>query len=165
MIAVYAGSFDPITHGHQDLIERAARVFDKVIVGIGTNSAKKGLFLPGERESLMKEVFKSLQAPLQDKVEVRIFTGLLVNFCREVKAQIIVRGLRAVTDFEMELGIAHANAQLAPDLDTFFLVTTPQNSFVSSSVVKEIAKYGGDVSYYVHPAVREALRHKFGFSS
>ncbi len=154
-IAVYAGSFDPVTNGHIDLIERATNVFDEVVVGVGVNSAKKYLFSEEERIDLIR---KSL--PIEKNVKVQAFQGLLVDFCHKVGSKIIIRGLRAVTDFEVELGIAHANADLAPDIDTFFLPTKPQFSFVSSSTVKEIARYAGRLDHYVPIHVAEAIVKK-----
>jgi pantetheine-phosphate adenylyltransferase len=153
--AVYAGSFDPVTKGHIDLIERAARVFDKVVVGVGVNSAKKYLFSEEERITLIRQ-----SLPITMHVEVLAFQGLLVDFCHKVGSKVIIRGLRAVTDFEVELGIAHANANLAPDIDTFFLPTQPQFSFVSSSTVKEIARYAGRLDHYVPTHVAEAIVKK-----
>lgn len=154
-IALYAGSFDPPTHGHEDVIRRAAKVFDNLVVGVGNNSSKTPFFLAWERAKLISDICSDVK-----NLEVKIFNGLLVNFCKEVEATVIIRGLRAVTDFEAELGIAHVNAQQDPGIDTFFLVTKPDNSFVSSSAVKELIRFGGDVSYYVHPNVITAMKRK-----
>lgn len=154
-VAVYAGSFDPLTLGHTNLILRASKAFDKLIVGVGVNSSKKYLFSQEERVRL-------LRTSVPDTVKVIPFEGLLVKFCKEVDATVIVRGLRAVTDFEQELGIAHANADQDPDIDTFFLPTQPTFSFVSSTVVREIAKHGGKVDHYVNSYVEKALLEKFG---
>jgi pantetheine-phosphate adenylyltransferase len=155
--AVYAGSFDPVTLGHVDLIARASNIFDQVIVGIGVNSSKKPTFSTEERIQLIAAACSDLG----HNIEVTAFEGLLVNFCKKVGASVIIRGLRAVTDFEYELGIAHANATQVPEIDTYFLPTKPEFSFVSASVVREIAKYGGDLHKYVPPVVSEALREKF----
>jgi pantetheine-phosphate adenylyltransferase len=155
MIAVYAGSFDPPTNGHLDIIRRASRVFDTLIVGIGTNSSKSPLLNAGERASLVEASCEDLS-----NVSVKIFSGLLVTFCKEIGAAVIVRGLRAVTDFEAELALAHTNHKLYPEIDTFFLVTQPENSFVSSSMVKEVAKYGGDISSFVPSNVMASLKRK-----
>lgn len=167
-IAVYAGSFDPITNGHSDIIERTAPFWEKLIVAPGINAKKQHLFTIEERVKLAEEVCQgpkegqTLQLRTRPRnVEVRPFTGLLVDFCRGVGATVIIRGLRATADFEQEMAIAHANRQLCPDIDTFFLPTLPQHSFVSSSTVKEIAINGGDVGYYVHPSVARALKEKF----
>ncbi len=160
MIAVYAGSFDPITCGHFDVITRAARLFDQVIVGIGFNNSKSSLFIPGERQELARAVCSELK-----NVRVEIFKDLLVTFCKREGAQVIVRGFRAVSDFEYELGVAHVNAQLDPSLETVFLATKHAYSYTSSSTVRELAKHGGPLDYYVHPIVATALRKKFGCST
>lgn len=157
--AVYAGSFDPITLGHMDLIERAFRTFDEVVIAIGVNSAKKPTFPIEERIELIKA--SALIGSWEPRITIASFDGLLVNFCKTIGANVIIRGLRAVSDFEYELGIAHANASQAPNIDTFFLPTKPEFSFVSSSIVREIARYGGDLSKYVTPIVEKALRAKF----
>jgi pantetheine-phosphate adenylyltransferase len=155
MKAVYAGSFDPPTTGHLDIIQRASRVFDELIVGIGTNSSKTPLFNAGERSILVTDACTGLS-----NVTVVIFRGLLVDYCKKVEAPIIVRGLRAVSDFEAELAQAHTNHKLHPEVDTFFLVTQPENSFVSSSMVREVAKLGGDISPFVPLNVVAALKRK-----
>lgn len=157
MKAVYAGSFDPPTNGHLDIIQRASRVFDKLIVGIGTNSSKLPFLNAGERATLVTDACASLKLT---NVSVSIFNGLLVNYCREVKATVIVRGLRAVSDFEAELALAHTNHKLYPDIDTFFLVTQPENSFVSSSMVREVARLGGDFSFFVPNNVVITVKRK-----
>lgn len=154
MIAIYAGSFDPITNGHTDIITRASKAFEKVIVAIGVNSSKKPMFPAMERAEHIQAVCSHLA-----NVEVRIVHGLLAEFAHSLGTPaVLIRGLRALTDFDYEMGIAHANAQLAPDVDTFFIATRPENSFVSSSVVRELARHGADVSYYVSPVIQEALR-------
>lgn len=158
--AVYAGSFDPVTLGHLDLIRRAALRFDRLIVGIGRNSQKKSVFTMDERIELIRKSLPPSEPPI---CEVLNFSGLLVDFCKQNRATVIVRGLRAVTDFEAELGIAHANASMASEIDTFFLPTKPQFSFVSSSTVREIASHDSEagwasLSKYVSPVVIEALR-------
>ena len=155
-LAVYAGSFDPVTNGHLDLIERAAALFDRVIVAIGIHPTRKPLFSADERISLLREV--ALHLP---NVTVDSFDGLLIDYCRAHHARVIVRGLRAATDFEYELQIAHANADLEPSIDTVFLPTRTNYGFVSASLVREIASHKGDVSRYAPLAVREALSKKF----
>jgi pantetheine-phosphate adenylyltransferase len=160
MIAIYAGSLDPITYGHFDVILRAARIFDEVVVGIGTNGSKNSLFIPGERQELARAVCSEI-----GNVRVEIFKDLLVTFCKREGADIIVRGFRAVSDFEYELGVAHVNGQLDPNIETVFLPTKPKYSFISSSTVKDIASHGGPLDYYVHPIVATALRKKFGCTS
>lgn len=155
-LAVYAGSFDPVTNGHTDLIDRAAALFSKLIVAVGVHPTRSPLFSPEERLALLREVTRDI-----DNVEVRSFDGLLIDFCRSVGARVIVRGLRAATDFEYELQIAHANADMEPDVDTIFLPTRTNYGFVSASLVREIASHGGDVSRYAPPAVMKALGAKF----
>lgn len=156
-LAVYAGSFDPVTLGHLDLIERASALFSDVIVGIGVHPTRSPLFSAEERERLIRDVTRHLK-----NVSVECFSGLLIDFCRERKARVIVRGLRAVTDFEYELQIAHANADLSPEIDTIFLPTRTEHGFVSASLVREIASHGGDVSRYAPRAVCDALALRFG---
>ena len=139
-IAVYPGSFDPITCGHLDVITRAAKIVDKLIIGVLNNSAKNALFTPDERVELIKRVVKDIP-----NVEVSSFSGLTVDFAKENGATILVRGLRAVTDFEYELQIAQTNHKLNPDIDTIFFTTSVQYSYLSSSIAKEVASFGGSV--------------------
>jgi len=155
-LAVYAGSFDPITLGHLDLIERASLLFSDVVVAIGRHPTKHPLFTVDERIMMLEKVC----APFTN-VRVESFEGLLIHYCRQIGARVIVRGLRAVTDFEYELQIAHANADLCPEVDTIFLPTRTKHGFVSASLVREIAMHGGDVTRYAPPDVCEALRAKF----
>jgi pantetheine-phosphate adenylyltransferase len=155
-IAIYAGSFDPPTNGHLDLVERASKLFAAVIVAIGVNPSRRVLFELSER----LELLRTICTPFAN-VSVDTFEGLLVDYCKRVGARVIVRGLRAGTDFEYELQIAHANADLRPELDTVFLPTRTNYGFISASLVREIASHGGDVSRYAPPAVCEALRRKF----
>jgi pantetheine-phosphate adenylyltransferase len=153
MKAAYAGSFDPLTNGHLDIIQRASKVFDELRVVIAVNPSKSALFSSGRRALLVYEACKDLT-----NVTVEVSQGdLLVNYCKSNRIDIIVRGLRAVSDFESELAQAHTNHKLDPKIDTFFLVTQPENSFISSSMVKEISKLGGDVSPFVPPNVVKAL--------
>lgn len=155
-VALYAGSFDPPTNGHLDLVERAAQLFPSVIVAIGKNSARQPLFTVDERLTLLRAVCAAFPNVVVDQ-----FDGLLVDYARRAGARVIVRGLRAQTDFEYELQIAHANADLAPELDTVFLPTRTRHGFVSASLVREIARHQGDVSRYAPPVVCTALRAKF----
>ncbi len=155
-LAVYAGSFDPVTLGHLDLIERAAVLFDNVIVAIGVHPTKSPLFTPDERLAMLKSVVAHIP-----NVEVDFFDGLLIQYCTKKGASVIVRGLRVTTDFEYELQIAHANADLAPGVDTVFLPTRTKHGFVSASLVREIASHGGDVSRYAPKIVCDALAKKF----
>lgn len=156
-LAVYAGSFDPPTLGHMDLIERASALFSDVIVGIGRHPTRSPLFTVEERLDLVTRASAHLS-----NVSVESFDGLLIDFCKAKEARVIVRGLRAATDFEYELQIAHANADLAPDVDTVFLPTRTKNGFISASLVREIASHHGDVSRYAPALVCEALKKKFG---
>jgi pantetheine-phosphate adenylyltransferase len=155
-LAVYAGSFDPPTLGHMDLIERASALFSDVIVGIGFHPTRSPLFTVEERLDLVTRASAHLP-----NVSVDAFDGLLIEFCKQKKARVIVRGLRAATDFEYELQIAHANADLAPEVDTVFLPTRTKNGFISASLVREIASHHGDVSRYAPALVCEALKKKF----
>lgn len=159
-LAVYAGSFDPATLGHLDLIERCAAMFDDVIVAIGVHPTKRPLFTADERIAMLREVCKPWK-----NVTVDAFDGLLFQYCQDKRARVIVRGLRAATDFEYELQIAHANADLAPAIDTVFLPTRTKHGFVSASLVREIASHGGDVSRYAPKVVCDALVAKFGAPS
>lgn len=155
-VAVYAGSFDPVTKGHLDLIERAAKLFDEVIVAIGVHPTRHPLFTFDERVALLEEVIKPIPTARVDR-----FDGLLIHYCKHVGARVIVRGLRAATDFEYELQIAHANSDMDPSVDTVFLPTRANYGFISASLVREIASHGGNVSHYAPEAVCNALRKKF----
>lgn len=155
-IAVYPGSFDPVTRGHEDLIRRSLAFVDRVIVGVAVNVAKQPLFTLEERVGLLRE---TVRLP---GVEVQSFDGLLVEFARRVGASVIVRGLRAVSDFEYEFQMALMNRTLDPKLETVFLVPAFDLTYLSSSLVREVARFGGDVSQLVQPVVQQALRNKFG---
>ena len=155
-IAVVPGSFDPITNGHIDIIRRAADVFDTVYVAVLNNSAKKPLFTIEERTALIKEVTKDLP-----NIQIETSSGLLIDYAREKKAKAIVRGLRAVSDFEYEMQITSMNRVLDENIETFFIMSKNQYSFLSSSIVKEVAKYGGNVSELVPAHVEQALNEKF----
>lgn len=158
-IAVYPGSFDPITFGHLDVVERAAAVFDRVYFAVLVNSAKRApLFGLDERLAAIREAVDELcPKAVAARIEVDSFDGLTVDFCRKVGAQFLVRGLRAVSDFESELQMAHTNRKLAPEVDTVFFMTALEHSYLSSTLVKEIANFGGDVSEMVPPAVIRRL--------
>jgi len=158
-LAVYAGSFDPPTLGHLDLIERASALFSDVIVGIGKHPSRHPLFNAKERFDLVSRISSHLP-----NVTVEAFEGLLIHFCQRKGARVIVRGLRAATDFEYELQIAHANADLEPNVDTVFLPTRTKNGFISASLVREIASHSGDVSRYAPALVCAALAKKFASS-
>jgi pantetheine-phosphate adenylyltransferase len=155
-LAVYAGSFDPVTFGHLDVIERAAALFDRVVVAIGRHPTKQPLFTVEQRRNMLAEVTAGI-----GNVEIDFFDGLLISFARDRRATAIVRGLRAATDFEYELQIAHANADMHPEIDTIFLPTRVERGFVSASLVREIASHGGDVTRYVPGRVADALAAKF----
>ncbi len=154
-VAVYPGSFDPVTLGHFDIIERSSRIMDKVVVGVLNNSAKSPLFSVEERVNMLMDVTKDLP-----NVEIRAFEGLTVDFVRACGASVIIRGLRAVTDFEYELQLSQTNRVIAPGVDTIFLTTNLNYSYLSSSIVKEIAMYGGDISAFVHPEIADKVRAK-----
>ena len=156
-IAVYPGSFDPITNGHLDVVGRAARVFDRVVVAVLGNPRKSPLLDADTRVAVIRAAIGA-DPSLAGIVDVRTFDGLTVTFCHEVGAGFLVRGLRAIADFESELQLAHNNHQLAPDVDTVFFMTSLEHSYISSSLVKEIALFGGDVSAMLPPPAVEALR-------
>lgn len=154
--AIYPGSFDPVTNGHVDIILRSSKIVDKLIVGVLNNSTKKSLFSVEERVSMLKELTKDLP-----NVEVTSFDGLLVDYMREIDASIIVRGLRAVTDFEYELQIAQTNHIENTDIETIFLTTNLQYSYLSSTIVKEFASYGGDISKFVPEQFVDRIYEKY----
>lgn len=155
-IAVCPGSFDPITYGHLDIIRRGAKVFDQIYVVVLNNSSKQPLFSVEERIELIKEVTKDIP-----NVKVDSFQGLLVDYAKNVNAHAIIRGLRAVSDFEYEMQITSMNRVLNDEIETFFIMTNNQYSFLSSSIVKEVAKYNGKVTELVPPCVERALKAKF----
>lgn len=155
-IAVYPGSFDPVTRGHEDLIRRARRFADRLIVAVAVNPAKQPLFTLEERVALIRRVVED------SAIEVRSFDGLLAEFARAAGATLIVRGLRAISDFEYEFQMALMNRNLAPGIETVFLVPAFDLTYLSSSLVREVARFGGDVSSLVHPAVQQALKKKLG---
>ena len=155
--AIYPGTFDPITNGHADLLQRALKRFDRVIIAVAGSAGKSTCFSLEERVSLSKTALAHL-----DHVEVVGFDGLLVKFAQDQGAGVILRGLRAVSDFEYEFQLASMNRKLAPDVETMFLTPDEGYSFISSSLVREIAALGGDVGAFVHPAVQAALKERFG---
>ena len=155
--AIYPGTFDPVTNGHADLVQRALRRFDRVIIAVAASTGKTTCFTLEERVSLARTAL----APL-DRLEVVGFDGLLVKFAQDQGAGVILRGLRAVSDFEYEFQLASMNRKLAPDVETMFLTPDEGYSFISSSLVREIAALGGDVRAFVHPAVQTALKERFG---
>lgn len=153
--AVYPGTFDPITCGHFDLIERAARFYDRLVIAVADNRNKTALFSLEKRVALAKEVTAGMP-----NVEVIGFSGLLVDFVREIDGNVLLRGLRAVSDFEYEFQLASMNRKLAPEVETMFMTPAEQYAFISSSLVREISALGGDVSEFVHPVVAKALNEK-----
>ncbi|CUX69593.1 MULTISPECIES: pantetheine-phosphate adenylyltransferase [Clostridia] len=153
--AVYPGSFDPVTFGHLDIIERSAKMSDHLIIGVLNNNSKTPLFSVEERVNMLKSLTKDLP-----NVEVKSFGGLLVDFVRANQADAVIRGLRAVTDFEYELQIAQTNRVMAPEIDTVFLTTNLKYSYLSSSIVKEIAAYGGEINTFVPACVAERVMKK-----
>lgn len=155
-LAICPGSFDPVTYGHVDIIQRGAKVFDHVIVAVFNNQSKSPLFDVDERLALLKEVTKDL-----DNVSVDACEGLLMDYAKDKNAQAIIRGLRAVSDFEYEMQITSMNRKLNEEIETFFMMTNNQYSFLSSSIVKEVAKYRANISDLVPPPVEKALQDKF----
>jgi pantetheine-phosphate adenylyltransferase len=155
-IAAYPGSFDPMTNGHMDIVQRSASVFDELIVAISNNPSKKHLFSIQERMEIAKELTKGIA-----NVKVESFDTLLVDYVKASGAKAVVRGLRAVTDFEMEFQMALVNKRLAPSVETVFLVTSTEHSFISSSIIKEVASFGGDVSSLVSSLVDAKLKERF----
>jgi pantetheine-phosphate adenylyltransferase len=155
--ALCPGSFDPPTNGHIDVIERAARYFDKVVVAVTTNPSKSSVFSVDERREMLSEALSHL-----GNVELDTLEGLLVDFTERRDIAVVVKGLRAVSDFEYELQMAQMNSALRPGLDTLFITTKPEYAFLSSSLVKEVSRYGGSVSELVPPVVAKALSERFG---
>ncbi|MBF0983163.1 MAG: pantetheine-phosphate adenylyltransferase [Lachnospiraceae bacterium] len=156
--AIYPGSFDPVTFGHLDIISRSAKMVDKLIIAVLINKSKSSLFSMEERVRMISEYVKEYK-----NVEVHSFSGLTVDYAKEVGATMIVRGLRAVTDFEYELQLAQTNKVMAEDIDTLFLATNLKYSYLSSSIVKEIASYNGDISAFVPRMVENAMKEKYGY--
>lgn len=157
-IAIYPGSFDPVTNGHIDIIERASKISDKLYVAVLMNSSKSPLFSVENRVNMLMEVTKHIE-----NVEVVAFSGLLVDFAKQINAKIIIRGLRAITDFEYELQMAQTNHILNSEIDTCFLTSNLEYSYLSSSTVKEVASFGGDISNFVPDYVAKKVYEKFNF--
>jgi pantetheine-phosphate adenylyltransferase len=152
-IAIYAGSFDPITKGHEDLILRSLEFVDRLIVAVATNATKQPMFTIEERVELIRAAMEG-----EERVEVKSFNGLLVDFAKQEGANLLIRGLRAVSDFEYEYQMALMNRHLSPRLETVFMVPSLDTTYISASLVREVARYGGDVTTLVHPAVARAMR-------
>jgi len=157
-IAIYPGTFDPITNGHLDVVERAARIFEKVIITVAKNPKKRPLFSTRERVEMISAVVKEL--PHHEKVTVESFTGLIVDYAQSRKASAIIRGLRAVSDFEYELQMAQVNRKLARNITTVFLMPHENYTYLNSTIVREVASFGGDVSCFVPPLVEKKLKAK-----
>lgn len=153
--AIYPGTFDPVTRGHIDIVDRARKMFDRVVIGVADSPAKQPFFNLNERLEMLQTVFSG-----DDEVTVRPFSGLLIDFARECDATIIVRGLRAISDFEYEVQLAGMNRSLAPEIETVFLTAAQRYAFVSSSLVREIARLDGDVSEFLHPEILQRLTAK-----
>lgn len=154
--AIYPGTFDPVTYGHLDIIQRSAEIVDELIVGVLTNKAKSPLFTPEERVAMLNEALKDIP-----NVKVKAFNGLLIDFARQQKAGFVIRGLRAVTDFDYELQMAQTNRVLSPEIDTIFLTTSLKYAYLSSSTVKEVAAFGGDISKFVPKKVAKKVIERF----
>jgi len=159
-VGVYPGTFDPITNGHFDIIQRASRLVDHLIIGVARNAGKGPLFSTDERVEMVRDEIESLQRQ-GISVEVRPFDMLLMKFAMDIGAQVIIRGLRAVSDFEYEFQMAGMNARLNPQVDTVFLMASDRHQFISSRFVKEIGRLGGDISHFVSPRVTERLKDRF----
>jgi pantetheine-phosphate adenylyltransferase len=155
-IAICPGSFDPPTYGHLNIVERALKLFDKVIVAVAINTSKASVFTPEERVEMLKTLFKN-----QRNVEVDSFEGLLVNYARSKKSHVILRGLRTVQDYEYELQMSLANKKMAPDIETIFMMTESAFSHISSSIIKEVIYFGGSGKGMIHPLIEKKLKEKF----
>lgn len=160
--ALYPGSFDPLTNGHLDILQRAAQMYDKVIVTVAVNNKKSAVFTGEERIQLIKESIKNYD--WADRVEVEQFTGLLIDYARKKKVKVLLRGVRQISDFEYEFRMALTNRRLAPEIDTVFLMPDEQLTFISATIVKEVAAWGGDLNSFVPENVAKALRAKYSES-
>ena len=158
-IAIYPGSFDPVTNGHLDLIKRGLQLFDQLMVAIADNPDKEPLFSGEERLEMVKTAVKDLK-----RVKVVLFTGLLANLAKEIKASAIIRGVRAVSDFEFEFQLALMNRKLAPKTETVFLIPSEKYTYLSSNLIKDVARFNGNINQFVPKIVEKKLKEKFGFS-
>ncbi len=156
-IAIYPGSFDPFTYGHMDIVRRGLEIFDTIVIAVANNSDKKSLFTVAERVEMINQLVEN-----NPRVRVETFGGLLVDYVVEKKARVILRGLRAVTDFEFEFQLAQMNHTVCQQVETLFMMTSPKFAYLSSSIVKEVGRLGGDISKFVPPLVNEELAKKFG---
>ena len=157
--AIYPGSFDPLTNGHLDILERAAKMFEKVYVTVAVNNQKTSVFTGDERVALIEEAIQDEE--WRDKIVIEQFTGLLIDYARKKKVNVLLRGVRQISDFEYEFRMALTNRRLAPEIDTLFLMPDEQLTFISATIVKEVAAWGGDLSSFVPEHVAKALRKKF----
>ena len=158
---VYPGTFDPITNGHLDMIQRATKVVDRLVVAVAENAGKGALFGPDERVDLVRDEIEALEAGIRARIEVQPFDNLLVNFAEALGASVIIRGLRAVSDFEYEFQMVGMNTRLNPEIETVFLMATERHQFISAQLVKEIGSLGGDISQFVSPRVARVLARRF----
>lgn len=158
-IALFPGSFDPFTNGHLDLLKRAAKLFEKVIITVAVNNRKESVFTGSERVNLINECIKD--KPWKTRIEIEQFTGLLIDYAKKKNVNVLLRGVRQISDFEYEFRMALTNRRLAPEIDTLFLMPDEQLTFISASIVKEVAYWGGDLSSFVPDAVARALHAKF----
>jgi pantetheine-phosphate adenylyltransferase len=158
-IAIYPGSFDPITYGHLDIIKRGLKIFKHVIVAVASNSQKNSLFSIEERVTLIRSVLKD-----EPRVSVDTFTGLLIDYVASREAHVVIRGLRAISDFEYEFQIAQMNSSIGHDIETLFMMTSVQYGYLSSSIVREVCSLGGNVDSFVPPEVKKAMQIKYGIS-
>jgi pantetheine-phosphate adenylyltransferase len=161
-IGIYPGTFDPITNGHTDIILRAARLVDRLVIGVARNAGKGPIFSTDERVEIVREEIAAQEDGIRDRIEVRAFDNLLMHFAMSVNAGVIIRGLRAVSDFEYEFQMAGMNARLNPNIETAFLMASDRYQFISSRFVKEIGQLGGDVAHFVSPRVAQRLEQRFG---
>jgi len=160
-VGVYPGTFDPVTSGHMEIVRRSLRLVDKLVIGPSINPGKGPLFSLPERIEIIKDDIADFPAAEKDRIEVIPFEGLLIHFARQVKAAVIIRGLRAVSDFEYEIQMANMNARMEPNVETIFLMASDRHQFIASSLVKDIARLGGDTSQFVSKRVFERLKKKF----
>src|SRR5580693_10725569 len=160
-VGIYPGTFDPITNGHTDIIRRAARIVDRLVIGVARNDGKGPLFATDERVEIVREEIAHLENGDAERIEVLAFDTLLMGFAKSVGAKVIIRGLRAVSDFEYEFQMAGMNARLNPEIETVFLMASDRFQFISSRFVKEIGALGGDVSHFVSPRVTARMLHRF----